>query len=156
MCEGLKIFRTLSNSVGTIKIPTDFTLMRGENPVWHGRRSLKLIGLLILLGFLALSIFGLGIILILYAILLFYSSEYLITNNRIYGRYGIIGGRVFEIKIEWIAGTSIRQSTVGRLLNYGRIILNVPGQDADTIFMDCVSDPEHIIKLIEYPKKKIQ
>jgi len=142
------------------KIPSGFGLAEGEIPYWYGRMSWRANWLLILLGALNLLlfiesklqiwIFGLlGILFILIATLRIYTSEYFMTNRRIYVKYGLIARRIFEIKIEWVVGTHVSQGLMGRLLNYGDIIISTPGFYAGFVVMRGVSDPMHIRIMVE-------
>jgi len=73
-----------------LTIPAGFSLSKGERIEWHGRRSyLSQIGLL-LLGVLCLFLgvamiwFGIGIIFFLIAFFRVYSTEYVLTNQRVH------------------------------------------------------------------------
>jgi uncharacterized membrane protein YdbT with pleckstrin-like domain len=137
-------------------IPSGFTLLEDERPVWRSRMSFKANWGLILLGILFLLFSAALPPLIIFAIIIFLivalrviATEYFITNKRIYVKYGIISRKVFEIKNEWITGVMVRQGIIGRILNYGDIIYSTPGQYAGSVIMIGVSDPMHIRTIIE-------
>ncbi|PUA31689.1 MAG: hypothetical protein B7O98_08855 [Zestosphaera tikiterensis] len=132
-----------------LKIPSGFVLVEGEIPYWYGRMSWKANWVLLLLGVLTIFLFGLGIIFFIIAVLRVYASEYFMSNKRIYVKYGIIARHVFEIKNEWITGTAISQGLMGRILNYGNVIISTPGQYAGSVIMIGVSDPMNIRTKIE-------
>jgi len=90
-----------------------------------------------------------SIILLIIAALRVYSSEYFMTNKRIYVKYGIISRHVMEIKNEWITGTALTQGFIGRILNYGNVVLSTPGQYAGSVVMIGVSDPMNIRTKVE-------
>jgi len=146
-----------------VRVPSGLSLVEGEVPYWYGRMSwranlsLLLIGVLAIvlgLGSLSLNILlgiamlGLGLLLILLAILRVYGSEYFITNMRIYTKYGVIRRRIFEIRVEWITGSYISQSLLGRLYNYGDIVVSVPGLLTFAALVG-VSDPMRVRLVIE-------
>jgi len=148
---------------GKVRVPSGLSLVEGEVPYWYGRMSwranlsLLLIGVLAMvlsLGSLSLNILlamamlGLGLLLILLAILRVYGSEYFITNMRIYTKYGVIRRRIFEIRVEWITGSYISQSLLGRLYNYGDIVVSVPGLLTFAALVG-VSDPMRVRLVIE-------
>jgi hypothetical protein len=64
-------------------------------------------------------------------------------------KYGIIARRVFEIKNEWITTAAVRQGVIGRMLNYGDILISVPGHYLGTIAMYGVSDPLHVKAILD-------
>lgn len=132
-----------------VKIPSGFGLIEGEVPYWHGRMSWKANWLLLLLGVLTIWIFGLGIIFFIAAAVRVYGSEYFMTNRRIYVKYGIVSRRVMEIKAEWITGTALVQGFIGRILNYGNVVISTPGQYAGSVAMIGVSDPMNIRTKVE-------
>lgn len=57
------------------------------------------------------------------AYLLYNSFEYVLTNKRVINKYGIIRRHVFELKLEKIESVRIDQGILGRILNYGSIIV---------------------------------
>jgi len=94
-------------------------------------------------------LFWLGSIFFIIAVFRVYGSEYFMTNKRIYVKYGIISRRVMEIKAEWITGTALAQGFIGRILNYGNVIISTPGQYAGSVVMVGVSDPMNIRTKVE-------
>jgi len=143
----------------SVKVPSDLVLMEGERSYWYGRRSLKSILIPFILG-LILLLFGVipilgvlfivtGIIIILRSVLAVVSTEYFISSHRVYVKYGIIVRRVFEIKNEWITTAAVRQGVIGRILNYGDILISVPGHYLGTIAMYGVSDPLHVKAILD-------
>jgi uncharacterized membrane protein YdbT with pleckstrin-like domain len=146
----------------SIKIPSGFSLMEGERPYWHGRRSLKsLMGsiiagiLLLLIGipltalFIGVPFIIIGLILLVRVPLAIISTEYFIASHRMYVKYGIISRRVFEIKNEWITGVIVKQGVLGRMLNYGDVLYSTPGQYAGSVLMVGVSNPMGIRTIVE-------
>jgi len=123
--------------------------MEGERPYWYGRLSWKANWLLILLGFLTIWIFGLGIIFFIIAFLRVKTTEYFITSHRMYTKYGLVGRRVFEIRNEWITGVMVRQGFISRTLNYGDLVYSTPGQYAGSVAMSGISDPMHVRTIVE-------
>jgi len=152
----------------SVKIPSDFSLREGERPVWYGRRGFRttVIGytipgivLLIFGGFWVTAAIGLGIVpfeiiggvLLLIAIILLIlahrkvaTTEYFITNLRTYVRYGSI---VTELENESITYVGVLQSALGRLMNYGNVIISTPGR-AGAVTMVGVSDPMRVRQVL--------
>jgi len=135
--------------MSNVKVPSGFGLVEGEAPYWYGRMSWKANWALLLLGILTIWIYGLGIIFFILAALRVYSTEYFITNRRIYVKYGLISRHVMEVKLEWVTGTNVAQGFIGRILNYGNVILSTPGQYAGSVVMIGVSNPMHIRTIVE-------
>jgi len=133
----------------SVKIPAGFSLLEGERPVWRGRISWKAQWWLLLLGVLTIWLFGLGIIFFIIATIRVYSSEYFVTNKRVYVKYGLIAREIFDLKNEWITNYIVKQGVIGRILSFGDIVISTPGHYAGTAVMRGVSDPTHIKTLLE-------
>ena len=135
-----------------IRIPTDISLNEGETPIWFGQMSWTANWVLLLLT----VIFAITIILIPIAIIFFIialinviTSEYFISNKRIYVKYGLIARVANDLKMDWITNTSIRQGFVGRILNFGTLLIATPGTATGTTMMVGVSDPMGVKGIIE-------
>jgi len=151
----------------SVKIPSDFSLREGERPVWYGRRSFKSVvgytipGIVLLIfgGFWVTAAIGCGLVtygiiggvLLLIAIILLIlahrkvaTTEYFITNLRTYVRYGSI---VTELENESITYVGVLQSALGRLMNYGNVIISTPGR-AGAVTMVGVSDPMRVRQVL--------
>lgn len=150
----------------SVKIPSGLTLVEGEKPYWYGRRSFMsmpgsiILGLiLLLLGLLMLPVggdaAGLGIIFIIIAIILLLrvylavrNSEYFISSHRVYVKYGTFSKTSHEIKNEWITSVAVHQGSLGRMLNYGDVVISVPGY-IGTVAMFGVSDPLRVKAILD-------
>jgi uncharacterized membrane protein YdbT with pleckstrin-like domain len=150
----------------SVQVPSGLTLVEGEKPYWYGRRSFMsmpgsiILGLiLLLLGLPMLPVggdaAGLGIIFIIIAIILLLrvylavrNSEYFISSHRVYVKYGTFSKTSHEIKNEWITSVAVHQGSLGRALNYGDVVISVPGY-IGTVVMFGVSDPLRMKALLD-------
>jgi len=124
-----------------MKKPSGMNLLGGETVLWYGRRSLKsLIGLFII-GILTLWICGLGIIFFIAALLKWWQTEYAITNRRVYSKIGLISRSVHDAPLERVTDATLRQSFFGRLLNFGTVGINTAGMGGYEIVFAGVSNP---------------
>jgi len=148
--------------------PSSMALTGDEKVIWFGRRCWEsLIGKIItgiiliilwlvigsILGaigfFIFFLIFGIiGLIQIVSAILLNIGSEYIITNHRVYMRYGIIRRLVSETNFKKITNTIFVQNIWGRLLNYGRVGVNTAGTSAHDIIYIGAKNPEMVLNIL--------
>lgn len=74
------------------------------------------------------------------------STEFGVTSKRVVIRTGLVSRHCEEIPIERIESVQVRQSTLGRLLNYGNIIIGGYGANSITTF--AVTNPLQIRKAI--------
>jgi uncharacterized membrane protein YdbT with pleckstrin-like domain len=120
-------------------------LTEGERPVWYGRESYKshvgafafgfcilAIGILFFLIPLIGVFFGaifiaFALIDWLYVYLSVVSSEYFISNKRVFVKHGLVGRASQDLKMEWVTGTVLRQGFMGRMLNYGSMMFTGVG-----------------------------
>lgn len=91
--------------------------------------------------FIILLGIGLFLFLIFYLIakLLVNKTELVITNKRIIAKYGVIRVDTIDIHFETIDSVSVEQSILGRIFNYGSIIIQGYG-GSNTPIID-VADP---------------
>ena len=133
----------------TIRIPTDVSLVEGETPIWFGQMSyaanwpLFLLGLLFFWTIIALPLF------FILAWINVITSEYFVSNKRIYYKYGLISRVANDLKMEWITNTSILQGFVGRILDFGNVLIATPGTATGASMFYGVSEPMIVKGIIE-------
>lgn len=137
------------NCIMVIRTPTEVTLTEGEVPIWFGQMSWAANWFLILLGVVFLIFFLLGVVFFILAWVNVITSEYFISNKRIFVKYGLISRTMNDIKMEWVTNTSLAQSFVGRILNFGNVLIATPGTATGTEMMAGVTDPMIIKGMIE-------
>jgi uncharacterized membrane protein YdbT with pleckstrin-like domain len=136
----------------SIQIPKDMSLTEGEIPIWFGQMSWVSRWFWILIAIICLLTRILIVIAIIIAILVsidVLTSEYFISNKRIYFKRGLISRVLNDIKIEWITNIFVQQGIFGRILNYGNIGISSPGEHAGAIGFVGVSDPMGVKAIIE-------
>ncbi len=68
------------------------------------------------------------------------STELAITNKRIIAKYGFISRTTFEIMITRITGANFDQTVIGRMLDFGTILIHGAGGEISPI--DNIEDPQ--------------
>jgi uncharacterized membrane protein YdbT with pleckstrin-like domain len=146
----------LQDTLGTnIRVPGLLALSEGEQPVWYGRQSYAsyagsiIFGFIIVffvfvlagisgqVGFLWFTVFAFfDWILVLLSVI---STEYFVSNKRIFIKRGIFGRASHDLKIEWMTGTIVHQGIFGRILNFGDVSFTGVGFSGD-VKMNGVSD----------------
>jgi hypothetical protein len=131
--------------MGESRVPAQLALTEGEKPAWYRRESYKSHVGTVVFG---LGIFGIGMLFFLvpfvgaysgaifiafalidwlYAYLSVVSSEYFISNKRVFVKHGLVGRASHDLKMEWMTGTVPNQGFLGRTLNYGSIVFTGVG-----------------------------
>ncbi|MDA8095227.1 MAG: PH domain-containing protein [Betaproteobacteria bacterium] len=75
------------------------------------------------LTFLGLALLALGAIYSLPPIVAMRSTELVITNRRVIAKFGLIRRTIIEMSLARIESLRVEQSLLGRLLNFGDIVL---------------------------------
>ena len=136
----------------SIRIPKDMSLTEGEIPIWFGQMSwvsMWLVFLIALIFVFTIIGFFISVLLLVYAWIDISTSEYFISNKRIYFKRGLISRVLNDIKIEWVTNIFVQQGIVGRILNFGNIGISSPGERAGAIGFVGVSDPMGVKAIIE-------
>ena len=94
-----------------------------------------------------------GTVLIVGLILVFemikiYVSEFAITNKRVISKLGLIRRDVEEMNLKSIESVNLKQSIIGRILNYGSIIIS--GRGSSQVTFKDIDDPVLIRKKIKH------
>ena len=98
-------------------------LIKDETVKYEGKVSLYSLLPRILLGFLLLPVFGVGILLWISAALSYYTTELAITNKRLIAKFGFIQRSTVEMNIAKIESVQVEQGILGRLFNFGSILI---------------------------------
>jgi uncharacterized membrane protein YdbT with pleckstrin-like domain len=117
------------------------------------------LALVLLKGFviiMGVSPTGYNLYLIYWSVLLFFviknlityfTTEYGITNTRIISKQGLIRRDIEEINLSSIESINVNQSIIGRILNYGTII--VSGRGTSKVIFKDIDNVVEVRKLIK-------
>lgn len=81
---------------------------------------------MILLGILTIS-FIIGIVFFAIAIIRVMTTELALTNKRVIAKTGFIRRDTIELRLEKVEGLIISQGIIGRIFNYGTVIVSGTG-----------------------------
>ncbi|MGL5359519.1 MAG: PH domain-containing protein [Shewanella sp.] len=102
-------------------------LTKGEKVIYEGKTSLWSLLPMVLLGLLTLGFFGLGLVLWIAAAIRYFSTELAITNKRVIAKFGFISRTTIEINIQKIESIQVNQGILGRIFNFGSIVVSGAG-----------------------------
>jgi uncharacterized membrane protein YdbT with pleckstrin-like domain len=117
------------------------------------------LALVLLKGFviiMGVSPTGSNLYLIYWSVLLFFviknlityfTTEYGITNTRVISKQGLIRRDIEEINLSSIESINVNQSIIGRILNYGTII--VSGRGTSKVIFKDIDNVVEVRKLIK-------
>ena len=105
----------------------DGVLINDEQVMYRARISLWSLWLPILLGVITLPLFGVGLLFWLWAWITYATTELAITNKRVIAKSGLIQRRTIEMFLEKIESIQVDQSVLGRLFDFGSVIISGTG-----------------------------
>lgn len=98
-------------------------LIKDEQIQYEGRTSICSLLPKILLGLILLPVYGLGLLFFVSAIITYYTTELAITNKRVVAKIGLIRRNTIEINMSKVESLQVDQSIMGRIFNYGSILV---------------------------------
>jgi len=102
-------------------------LTKGEQVVYQGKVSIWSLVPLILLGLVFLMFWGLGLLFLIAAAIKYFTTELAITNKRVIAKFGLISRSTIEINLQKIESIQVNQSIIGRIFNFGSIVVSGAG-----------------------------
>ena len=102
-------------------------LVGGERVVYQGKISLWSVWHLLVLGFVLLPAFGIGLIFWAVAYMRIKSTEVAVTTKRLIVKHGFIRRSTIEINISKVESIQVDQGMMGRMLNYGTLLISGTG-----------------------------
>jgi uncharacterized membrane protein YdbT with pleckstrin-like domain len=102
-------------------------LTSGESVIYQARISWWSQLPLLILGVLSLAAAGIGLIFLLAAVINYFSTELAITNKRVIAKFGFIRRTTIEINLSRIESIQVRQGLLGRVFDYGSIVVSGAG-----------------------------
>jgi len=102
-------------------------LVGGERIVHQGKISLWSVWHLLALGLVLLPVFGVGLIVWGIAYIRIKSTEIAVTTKRLIVKRGFIRRSTIEININKVESIQIDQEMIGRMLNYGTLVISGTG-----------------------------
>lgn len=119
----------------------------GELVIWAGRRQIKSLFWYWVVGIPLILVDGLGLIILIVAVLKLVGSSYAITNEHAVARMGSLLHRgLHEVTFERIKEIQVRKGYIGRYLNYGDVVIETI--DGDIFGMWGVDSPESVGEIL--------
>lgn len=102
------------------------TLMSEEKIIHQARISLWSLLPLFIVGLVLLTVV-VGVLFWLIAILRYISTELAFTNKRVIAKTGFISRHTIELNLAKVESVQVQQGLIGRIFNYGTIIVSGAG-----------------------------
>lgn len=98
------------------------SLIKNERVLYEGKVSIASLLPLFVLGLLTIMI-GVGLLFWILAAVKYFTTEMAITNKRVIAKHGLIRRSTVELNLQRIESIQVHQSILGRIFNYGSIIV---------------------------------
>ncbi|MFY2645690.1 MULTISPECIES: PH domain-containing protein [Achromobacter] len=99
------------------------SLMPREHVVYQGQLSIWCMVPSIIVGTILLAAYGLGLLVFLLLYIRYISTELAITNRRVISKTGFISRSTVELSLQKIESVQVDQGILGRVFNFGSIVL---------------------------------
>lgn len=103
------------------------SLTSGEQVAYEGKVSLWSLLPLLVVGFIFLAFWGLGLIFWLAAFIRYNTTELAVTNKRIIAKFGLISRTTVELNLHKAESIQVKQGILGRIFNFGSILVSGGG-----------------------------
>lgn len=101
--------------------------IKDERVIYTGSISLWSLTSLIVLGFLFVGLFGLGLVFWIAAYIRYKTTELAFTNKRVIAKFGFISRKTVELNISKVESIQVNQGILGRILNFGTLVISGAG-----------------------------
>jgi len=98
-------------------------LINGETIKYEGKVSVWSLLPKILIGLVLLPVYGLGLLFWISAAITYYTTELAITDKRVVAKFGLIRRDTVEMNISKIESIQVEQGVIGRIFNFGSIVV---------------------------------
>lgn len=97
-----------------------------------------------------------GIALIAYAFLHWLRLLYVITDEEIYVKIGLVSRDVTQVPLTRVQNATYDQSVLERFLSYGTVQVFTAGTNTDDLILESVPDPEEVMKTLSTHVSEMQ
>lgn len=127
-----------------------------EQILWQKRPAWRDFMVSLIFGVLLLPVLGFGVIILLYVIIERFRCLYLVTEDRVACKVGILARDVSEIDILDLRDISLHQSFLQRILGTGDVGFSSAGQAGVEVTFKGVIHPERVKEIVRRRKREIQ
>ncbi len=103
------------------------TLIADEAVIHEARVSIWSLAPLILVGFVLLPVWGLGLLFWAAAFIKYKSTELAFTNKRVMAKFGFISRQTIELNLSKVESLQVNQGVLGRIFNFGTLVISGAG-----------------------------
>lgn len=128
--------------------PTWLSLDPDETVEWVGEPAFVSVVPAILVGILFVPLLGIGLLIIVGAVLSVKNTDYVATSESLYVKRGILSTNIESIGLDKIQNTEYYQSFPGKQFGYGSIDVSTAGSSGAEITFRAVADAAETRELV--------
>ncbi|MBA7474585.1 hypothetical protein ES707_09939 [subsurface metagenome] len=121
---------------------------QSESVLWSGRPSHLYFCPAYILGLCLIPLYGVGLLLIVLAVLRQLTTRYQVTAGRVVARAGIIGRQRREVLLADVLAVELRQGVIGRLVGIGNVHVATAATGGVEIDLSGVRRPAEVLAII--------
>ena len=129
------------------------TLDENEEVLWSREPMMVSIAPAVIIG-VPLAIFGIGILIIAVAYLNIKNTDFVVTDEGLYKKTGVLSRSVQKIGFEKIQNISFSQGIVGNYFGYGNVEISTAGGEGVEMRFSGIDDPKSVQERIGKEMKK--
>ncbi|GAA0234907.1 PH domain-containing protein [Haladaptatus pallidirubidus] len=125
----------------------------GEEVIWAGKQHPYSLVPAFVVG-IPLTLVVVGLVIMVSAYLSYQNTNYVVTNDALYKKTGVLSRNVQRIEFDKVQDTSYRQSFFGAQFGYGTVDISTAGGSGVEMSFDNVDAPRDLQSLINERNKK--
>jgi uncharacterized membrane protein YdbT with pleckstrin-like domain len=122
-------------------------LDESEEILWKGQPRMKSILPALVIG-IPLSVVGIGLLIIIGAYLQITNTNFLVTNQGLYKKTGILSRNVQKIGFDKVQNISFSQGIFGSQFDYGNIEISTAGGQGVEMRFNSIDNPRNVENII--------
>lgn len=132
------------------------TLESDEEVVWQGNPRIKSIIPAVAVGIPMIPVFGIGVLIIAGAYLSVKNTDYVVTNDSLYVKKGVLSRSVQKIGFGKVQNISFSQGVLGNYFGYGNVEISTAGGQGVEMRFRSIENPKEVQEQINSLMKKEQ
>jgi uncharacterized membrane protein YdbT with pleckstrin-like domain len=127
-----------------------------EQVLWEGQPRMKSIIPALIIGVPMIAFAGLGLLVMAGAYLNVKNTSFLVTNEGLYRKTGILSRSVQKIGFDTVQNISFSQGVLGNYFGYGNIEVSTAGGSGVEMRFNSIDNPREVENIINNKLKKAQ
>ena len=129
------------------------TLDENEEVLWSGEPRMASIAPAIIVG-IPLAVLGIGIVIIVGAYLNIKNTDFVVTNEGLYKKTGVLSRSVQKIGFEKVQNISFSQGIIANYFGYGNVEISTAGGSGVEMRFNGIDDPKSVQERVAREMKK--